>query len=346
MRKKIIEKLSLGIAAAILLIAFSTPSPSQETPVQPPEKAPVPSRGPIGRPPALAPTVNHDTTERSLKVDSNVNLGLCVTQGTVTINSWKRNELRVFVHDGSKFTFKELQKNEKTGDPVWVTVVAIGGRNKTAPPGDCITGGDIDIDVPTNTTIKFKGQETNTTIDSVRKANVWTAGGDISLRNISEGIMASTYEGDITVEESKGSISLESSTGNILVFEAGPSDIGDTFKAKTNGGMISLQKVEHRQIDVTSISGSVAYNGAILSGGSYAVTTSNGSIRMSIPQNSACTVSATYGYGRFETELPIKISTENVQEGPVKTVVGTLGAGGDAILKLTSNNGSIAIKKQ
>src|SRR5205085_555100 len=104
-------------------------------------------------------------------------------------------------------------------------------------------------------------------IDSVRKASVQVGGGTILMRNIAQGIVAKTWQGGVTVEESKGPMELETTNGNIVVFEAGPSEIGDTFRAKTNGGMISLQKVEHRQMDVTSITGSVAYNGAILSGG-------------------------------------------------------------------------------
>ena len=57
-------------------------------------------------------------------------------------------------------------------------------------------------------------------------------------------------------------------------------------------------------------------------------------------------VYASYGYGTFSSEIPFKIATENITEGPVKTVVGTLGKGGDAVLKLSSVNGSIGIKKQ
>ena len=343
--KKIIENLLLGLVAAVLITASASPLFSQKTPQASPEKVPVPGRAPKGVPPLPAPALaGGDTTERSLKVDPNLNLQICVTEGRVNVNSWNRSELRVFVHDGSKFVFKVSQKNDKTGEPVWVNVLGVEPRNKWA--GDCLSGGEIEVDVPVNATIKIKGQATDTTIDTVRKAYVQTAGGDITLRNIAQGLNASTYEGDITVEESKGAISLETATGNILVFDAGPSDIGDVLKAKTSGGMISLQKVGHRQLEVNSISGSVSYNGAILSGGSYNLSTTNGSIRLAIPQSSNCTVNATYGYGRFESELPLKIATENVTPGPVKTVVGTFGGGGDALITLVSNNGSIAIKKQ
>jgi hypothetical protein len=341
--QKIIENLGLGIAAAVLVVANFTPSFSQKAWTVP-EKAPLPAHVPAGPSHNAALLTAGDTTEKSLKVDPNLNVGICITEGTVNVNSWKRNELRVFVHDGSKFGFKISQKNEKTGDPVWVNVIGVEPRNKWA--AECISGGQIEIDVPVNTTVKIKGQATNTTIDAVRKAIVNTAGGDIMLRNIAEGVNASTYEGDITVEASKGSISLESATGNVLVFDVGPSDIGDVLKAKTNSGMISLQKVDHRQIDVNSVSGSVSYNGAILSGASYSLTTSIGQIRLSIPQNSACRITATYGFGRFESELPFKIETDTITPGPIKTVVGLLGTGGDAFIKLESNNGSILIKKQ
>ena len=279
-------------------------------------------------------------------VDGNVNFRLCVTRGTLKVNGWKRNEVRVFVKDGSKFGFKVLEKNDKTQSPVWITIMGLSSmRVKNQTPTECIWGNEIEIDVPLNATLDIRGHETETSIDMVKRASVKNIGGDISIRNVADGVMASTYRGGLTIENSKGAISLETTTGNILVFEVAPSEIGDIFKAKTNSGTISLQSVEHRQIDVNSISGSVNFNGSILSGGTYGFSTSNGSIRLSIPQDSSCRISASYGFGRFVSELPIKILTEEIHPGPVKSVNGMLGSG-DATLKLTTNNGSVTIKKQ
>ncbi|MBK8304849.1 MAG: hypothetical protein IPK98_16205 [Chloracidobacterium sp.] len=58
--------------------------------------------------------------------------------------------------------------------------------------------------MPVNAVINIKGQETTTVIDTVRKASVKTIGGSINLRNIAEGAVAVTYEGDVTVEDSDG----------------------------------------------------------------------------------------------------------------------------------------------
>lgn len=340
-------KLFCGILAAFVfaslsIVAYSQPSAPNPRPN--PAAIDIPS----GEIPA-EPRIIHfggDTSEKSIVVDGNVNLSLCVTHGNLKVNGWNRNEVRIFVKDGSKIGFKVLQKDAKTQSPVWITVMGLESvKSKNPTPSECFWGDEIEIDVPVNATINIKGQETETSIDTVRRANVKNIGGDISLRNVADGIVASTYRGGLTVENSKGGIVLESTTGNILVFEAGPSEIGDIFKAKTNSGTISLQRVEHRQIEVNSISGSVMFNGTILSGGSYGFSTSNGAIRLTLPQTSSCTISASYGFGSFNSELPIKILTENIHEGPVKSIVGTIGTG-DATLKLTTNNGSISIKKQ
>jgi len=317
---------------------------------QPDPKAP--QNGPAVRTtaPAVAPALppgflGGDNFERSIKVDPAFNLSLCVTQGTVKINGWNRSELRVFVQDGGKFGLKIQQKSLKTGDPVWIMLAGIEPKNKSYAPAECLWGDVIEIDLPVNASVNIKGQETTTTIDGIRKASVKTIGGDISIRNVTDGVMASAGQGGITVEASSGEMELVSTTGNIVVFEAGPAEIGDIFKAKTNGGTISLQKLEHRQVEVSSITGSVVFDGDLLSGGSYSFGTSNGSIRLSLPQTASCTIWASYGFGNFNSEIPIKIMTENIGEGPVKSMTGKLGSG-DASLKLTTNSGSIVLKKK
>ena len=320
------RSIAVSLLAAFPLLAYSQPS--------------------IPGSPEFPDMSSEDTIEKSIAVDKNVNLKLCVTQGNLKINGWNRSEVRVFVKNGAKFSFSTLEKSKQTGSPVWIMLMGLSStKGKSTSPSGCIWGDEIEIDVPVNATLNITGQETKTSIDTIRKASVKTISGDINLRNVTEGITATTYEGDVTVEESMGPMMLETTTGNILVFDAGPSQIGDIFKAKTNGGNVSLQRLDYRQVDVSSISGSVAYSGDILSGGDYNLNTSNGSIKMFIPQTSSCQVVALYGYGAFNSEIPIKIETENITEGPAKRMVGKIGNGG-ATVKLASNSGSIVIKKQ
>lgn len=286
------------------------------------------------------------TSEKAISVDPNVSIKVpCISQGNLKINGWERNEVRVFIKDGTSIGFKVLEKNAASGKPNWILISsAVPTEGPRSHESECISGTSIEIDVPMNAGLNLYGRETETVVDSVRKVSVKNIGGNISLRNIAGGIMAETYEGDVTVENSGGSISLQSSTGNIVAFEVSPGQIGDLFKAKTHNGAISLQKVEHRQIDANSISGTVMFNGKFLSGGQYSFKTSNGSIRMTLPQDSSCTIAASYGFGSFNSDIPLKVLTENIFPGG-KNVVATIGSG-EATVNLTTNSGSIGIKKQ
>jgi hypothetical protein len=304
-------------------------------------KFPVPGQFPVG-----VEWGSGTTTERSIAVEPKVNVSMCVTQGTVKVNGWGRNEVRAFVSEGSKFAFRVLQKSMKEdGKPVLLSLVGIrslpGGNTAIV---DCISGDDIQLDVPENASFTLKGQDSDVTVDTVRKLTVNTAGGDITAGNISEGVRADTLQGNIVVERSQGNMVLTSQSGDIVAFDIQPSDAGDAFKAKTSGGSISIQKMQYRLSDVISISGSVIYEGALPSGGAYSFNTTNGSIKLLIPQDSSCRVTTIYGFGTFNSEIPMKDMRQLSSSGPVKTMVGTIGTG-DCSLKLTTNSGSVVLKK-
>lgn len=334
---------------ALILLAANFAVFSQTTvkvPAPKPISKPAPAAKKSPPEPPAPPIVytENETNEKSLKVSSKVFVKLCVLEANVKINGWDRNEIRVFVKDGSKLGFKVLQANAQN-EPVWIMVLGFDRTGKAVnSSSECLYGDEVEIDLPRNASVELKGQETRTEIDSVRKAVVKNIGGNITLRNISEGVEAATYEGDVRVENSSGAMMLDSSDGNIIAFEVSPSDIGDIFKAKTNNGRIVLQDLAHRQIEVNSISGAINFNGAFANGGIYNFGTSNGSINLAIPTNSSCKVVATYGYGGFNSELPIKKETEN-NLPRVQRIVGTMGTG-EATLNLTTSSGAIRIKSR
>ncbi len=312
--------------------------PLVERPAAPP--------APVGMQPHSRAHGWDETSERSIKVDPNVNLSLCVGEGSLTVNGWNRNEVRIFVSKGSKFSFRVQMKSPKTGEPALILAVSEAeAKNKAGSWSECLHGEEIEIDAPPGAVVNLKGQETTTVVDGIRRVSIKNAGGDISIRNVSAGVSAVTYNGDLTVEQSSGPMSLETTRGNILAFDVGPSEIGDLFKAKTSSGAISVQKLQFRQTEINSISGTVVYNGEIQTGGSYSFGTSNGTIRLTLPLDSACTIWASYG-GAFNSEFPLKIMTEDLKGGWVKSITASIGKANNTMLRLTTNNGSISINKQ
>ena len=283
--------------------------------------------------------------EKSVGTDAKVNISLCVTEGKVNIHGWDRSEIRAYVSNGgSQVGFKILQKSKQTEKPVWVMVVGFDpSKTNEAEVEECLSGDEIELDVPRGATVNIKSRVSETRIESVQKARVENIGGDIFLNDIAQGIEAATYEGDVTISKSSGAMSLSSASGNIVAFDASSSEIGDVFKAKTINGAITLQEIEHRQIEVGSNSGSIKFTGEFLGGGQYNFGTANGAIMLIIPEKSSCKVTAFFGFGQFASEIPM----QNIKKSPAsgaQNLTGQMGAG-EANLNLKTYSGRIFIRK-
>lgn len=252
--------------------------------------------------------------EKSIAVESKVNITLCVKEGNVKINGWDRDEIRAFVQDGSQVGFKVAQTNLKSNKPVWVYILGFDPKkNKEIKPEECLSGSEIELDVPRNATVNLKSLESEIRIESVGKVWVANLGGDIFLSDIANGIQATTYRGDIMVERSSGQMILTNTDGNIIAIEVAPSEIGDIFKAKTGSGRIILQAIEHRQIETSSITGSTGFDGKLLNGGQYSFSTENGSVVLAVPQDSQCKINAWFGFGAFVSEIPLQNTLKKAQ---------------------------------
>lgn len=323
-------KIKTGIILSIFLFAAAISAQVQK-PVKPKPKKPVYNQ-------------NATPAEKSLSTDAKVNISLCVSRGKINVHGWDRNEIRAYVSEGgSQVGFKVLQKN-KAEKPVWVMVLGFDpSKNNEAEAEECLSGDEIELDVPRGATVNIKSSDSETKIESVGKVRFFNVGGDIFLDDIAGGIEAETKQGSITVGNSGGSIGLSATNGNIVVFNVSPSEIGDFFKAKTINGAITLQEVEHILLDVNSISGSIKFAGEVLSGGQYNFGTQTGVIMLSIPEKSSCKINATFGLGQFSSEIKLQ-NEKRTPNSPVQILTGQIGAG-EAAFNLKTTNGRILIRK-
>ncbi len=288
---------------------------------------------------------NDSTAEKSITVDARVNISLCVSEGKLKVNGWERNEIRAFVGNGTQVGFRVQQKSAQSGSPILVRALGFDPTKENETGSDeCLAGEEIELDVPYGAVVNVKGSESETTIDSVRKATVLINGGDIFLNNIAQGIEARTYQGDVMVKNSSGAMTLTCTTGNIVAFDVGASEIGDVFKAKTSSGAITLQKVGHRQTEASSNSGSIRFNGEFQSGGQYNLSTQNGTMLLSIPEKSSFKLNASFGFGKFDSEIPLQNPVKS-SASRAQILSATIG-GGDGTLNLKTVSGAIRIRKQ
>ena len=340
----ITRKISFAIFALLLFAPFSF-STAQTAEVEP-KVVVAPVKQKFKRKYRKATSGSETSDEKSIAVDAKVNITLCVAEGNLKITGWERSEIRAFISNGNEIGFNVREKN-KQNKAAWLTVTGLdAARNNQATSRECLSGEEIELDVPRGATVNIESRTSETTIETVRKVFVKNVGGDISLNNIEQGITASTYQGDITVEKSGGAITLVSGNGNIVAFDAAPTEIGDIFKAKTSSGAITLQGIEHRQTEINSNSGSIKFIGAFQSGGQYTFGTTNGSVSLAIPEKSSCKINASYGFGAFNSELPL----QNLKKNPnptskAQSLSASIGSG-DANVNLTTYSGAIRIRKQ
>jgi Putative adhesin len=353
-KKKSLATFSFCLMVAIffgsaLCVAAQGPVP-WATPVKvrplpkPPKADPMPAATP--EPPAHVKrridNMSPGPAEKSIVTDAKINISLCITSGELHVSGWERNEVRAYVDGGSSVGFRILKTNETSNKPAWVQVLSYDPiKNKEPDLEECLEGDNIELDVPFGAVLNVKSKESEIAVDSITKVRLENVSGSISINNVKEGVLATTFEGDITVGRCNGSINVTTTAGKILVFDSHPNEIGEIFRAKSRSGIITLQKVEHVDVEASSLTGSLNFNGPLQAGGQYKLTTTSGKIELTLPANTSAKVVANYG-GLFETKISPKSFNTYNQSG-IKKFVGQLGDG-DSSLILTTYNGSILIK--
>lgn len=337
-------KIILPVFALLVLLMTSnvfaqTQAVPPRRPVTPRPAAPISKR--------ISKKVQNESgipAEKYIAADSKVNISLRVCDGNVKINGWDRDQIRAFVNNGSQVGFAVRNKNSQTSKPDLLRVVGFDPeKNNEGESDECLSGDEIELDVPRGAFVNLTTSESDIAIRSVSRVKIENNDGNISLGDISQGVNARTYEGNITIEKSSGPITLSSTNGSIVILETASNDVGDALTAKTISGTIMLQQVAQKQVSASSNTGSIRFDGNMETGGQYSFVTTNGNISLLIPDNSSYRVDASYG-GNFKSEIPLKTLTEEINP-QVKRLVAVSGAG-DASVTLKNYSGNINIRKK
>ena len=151
--------------------------------------------------------------------------------------------------------------------------------------------------------------------DTIGVASLHTSGGSISAENVAGNVELRTSGGSIEAQKIQGDVDAGTSGGSVRLLE-----VDGKIRAKTSGGSVRCSLVGANR--------------------GISVTTSGGSIEVSLPPDTKGNIEATTSGGRVSTELPV---TSTVQEH--SHLVGTINGGGEPIDAHTSG-GSISLRAQ
>jgi DUF4097 and DUF4098 domain-containing protein YvlB len=263
-------------------------------------------------------------TERAITVTKGARLSVTNDAGEVVLRTWDRDSIRVQARHNARVTI-DIQT---TGN-----IVTVRGRASGGSPG----GIDYEITAPVWLPVKVSGQFIYIGIEGVQnEVSAETVRGDIVVKGGSGFITAKSIQGEVIVEDAKGRINVSTVNEGIRITGAS----GDVTADSTNGD-ITLNKVDARSLEVTTVNGDVRYEGTVGSSGQYRFSTHNGDITMIVPETTNATFTVRTYNGDFSSNLPTK-TVGDVRRGRRATY--TLGTGG-AEIELESFGGTVRLRR-
>ena len=225
---------------------------------------------------ALAPGA--DTT---LVVSRGASLNVANYAGEVFIEAWDRNAVRIQA-DHSEEDKVLIHPSNGNGS---FTVKAY-----SRDEGD--RSADLRLVVPVWMNVNVSGIHTDVIVTGTRgQVRAETVHGDVIVRGGRNRIILNTVNQDICVSDAIGTVRAETVNGDAFVWRA-----------------------ESDSIDVSTVNGTIVYEGTMNPKGVYRFTSHNGDIEVAVPRVAGATVAVSTFAGEFESNFPVTLTGINTSK--------------------------------
>ena len=298
------------------------------------------------RPDKHKPKADDQEVERTTAADPKVVLSVCLGSGNITVHGWDRNQVHARMSDDMQIEFQP----SAAGNSAPPKELSLGMNGEPGPSKRCLPFGNLELDVPREATVKVQGGDAEINVSGVAKVSINTQGGAVTVERVTGAVDVNTLGGEITVVNSQGAIKVHSVGGDIEVHDVRPRAPEDVCEVGNVGGDITLAQISHSQVRVNTVGGDVDFSSALARGGRYSFQSISGDLSLTLPPDSSFRLDATL-QGEVDSDFPLKYSSSNVEETDDATrhlphrIEGTSGTG-DALITLSSFNGSIQLRKR
>jgi Toastrack DUF4097 len=270
---------------------------------------------------ALVPQQQLDTT---FAVRSGGRLQLDNRQGSIAVDSWERDEIRVRARTSGS-TRVHMDRSSST--------VQLEASGRRGPPGNT----DWQITVPRRFDIEIDAFNSNIEVAGVQgDVKVETTNGSLTLTDIRGRISAESTQGRIIVRDSHGELQAETTNERI---EINGHD-GEVHAETVNGGIL-MGGIRSATVEAETVNGNVQYEGEIRDGGHYSLSTHNGGIVLYVPQTANADVTVETFRGEIDSEFPVRIQGGMGNRRHLEFSIGT----GGARIELASFGGSVRLRR-
>lgn len=272
-----------------------------------------------------APRQSAPQTDETIAVQRGARLTVNNFAGDVIIKTWDKDSLHVVARHQPRTTVS-IRPGSGT-----VSISASGDRGPASV--------DYEITAPAWMAIRTEGTYNFVTIEGAQ-AEIYasTVRGDVIVKGGTGIVTAKSVEGEVQVEGARGKVTVSSVNEKVKI-----SDTSGDISAESVNGDVTLTGIDSKSVDVSTVNGTITFEGRLADGGHYSFGTHNGDVLLGIPENSNATFSIRTYQGTVGTDLTLAgYNAADAKRG--RRVTATLG-NGSADVSLETFGGSIRLRK-
>ncbi|MFC2166356.1 DUF4097 domain-containing protein [Acidobacteriota bacterium] len=280
--------------------------------------------------------------EKTLDLVKNGKVIIGNLSGNIEVKTWNKAQVQIDALKVSRETTQAKAKENMGLVKIVITEENSTLRIKTEYPEKKKKGLSVSIDytlmIPSEASINASTVSGNVTCEDISgDLKAETVSGNVSATGAKKGAHCATTSGTVEVDNVIGDVKLHSVSGNVIA-----NAIKGNVKADTVSGSVMLTNITGSdEIEASTISGKVKYEGDFDSSGYYHLKTHSGRVEFIVPSNAAFDLEARTFSGSINSDFDITVRGKISK----KSLSGSVNGGG-AEVELNTFSGNVYIKKK
>lgn len=169
-----------------------------------------------------------------------------------------------------------------------------------------VMGGMVDyvLTVPAAMDIQLGGMFADVSIEGTRgSVSVNTVEGNISVKGGAGTLELATVNGKVTVEGANARLNVRAVSEDIEL-----TNVQGEIQAETVSGDVTLTRIDGRRVEAQSVSGDVRFDGTLRPDGTYSLLTHSGDVIVAIPENASILIQTAVANGDVSASFDLPAS--------------------------------------
>lgn len=262
--------------------------------------------------------------------------------GNIDVKTWNREQVQIDALKVSKSTTLAKAKENSTKVKITITEENSTLRIQTQYPDGPNKNLSVSITytlmIPQEATLNASTVSGNVTCEDISgDLKAKTVSGNVNVTGAKNGATCSTTSGTVEVDNVIGDVKLHSVSGNVVA-----NAIKGSVEADTVSGSVLLTDISDAdEIEASTMSGRVKYEGDLASDGTYHLQSHSGRVEFIVPSNAAFDLEARTFSGSINSDFDITVSGKIEK----RSLSGSVNGGG-AEVELKAFSGNVYLKKK